>query len=486
MNRILNLAYRREFQVFLIKVFALLEERQTPLQLSWYIRAICHALTDALERDGARWVITVPPRHLKSIAAAVAFPAFVLGRDPTRKIMVATYSQELARLHATQSRAIMHTPWYRELFPGTRISEDGDRMLEILTTAGGGRKAVSVNGTVTGFGADFFIIDDCLKADDARKEAVREETRAWVDGTLLTRANQLGGGAVISISQRLHEADVAAHLLEKGYRELCLPAIAEKDERIPIGGEVVHHRKVGDLLGRPGHDRAKLEAERVNLGAQVFSAQFQQNPVAPEGNLIRMEWFETYDEPLPREQYHKVVQSWDTAVSDGPNSDYSVCTTWGFRDGKWSLLDVLRQRLAYPDLKAAVLRLHQQWKADKVIIELAGSGHSLWHEFRAERRFKPIMMKVTEDKETRVNGVTGQLSAGRVLLPVSAPWLEAFRTELRSFPYGKHDDQVDSMTQFLEFDIAKRAWVDMDYDEDGRPMRIRRREVNRRPMVRQI
>jgi len=293
-DRVLLAGMRQSFPLFLMRVFGDLHSGAPPLKLAWYLKAICHGLVDAASRSGARLVITVPPRHLKSVAASVALPAYLLGRDPSLRIMVATYSQELARLHATQCRSIMQSVWYRRLFPSVEIAEDGNRMLEIVTSVRGGRKAVSVGGTVTGFGADIIIVDDCLKAEDARSEAKREEAKAWFDGTLATRLNAAGGGAILSISQRLHEDDLPAHLLAKGYEHLSLPAIAERDERIAIGGGAVHHRRVGDLLDRPGQTREKLEAERRSLGPQVFSAQFQQNPVAPEGNLIRMEWFGCY------------------------------------------------------------------------------------------------------------------------------------------------------------------------------------------------
>lgn len=312
MNTLLAAACRTSFPIFLVKVFGFLEPNEPPLQLAWYLKAICHVLMEAYNKSGSRWVINVPPRHLKSIAASVAFPAFILGLDPTRKIMVATYSLELARLHAGHCRSVMKSAWYRALFPNTIISDEGDRMYEIVTTAGGGRKAVSVGGTVTGFGAHIIIIDDCLKAEDARSDVKQAEAKAWLDGTLFTRVNQIGGGTFIAISQRLHENDPPAHLLDKGYDHLCLPAIAEKVERIPIGPGQFHYRAVGGLLGRPGHDRARLEAERTNLGSQNFSAQYQQNPVAPEGNLIRLEWFGTYHEMLPRSEYRKVLQSWDS------------------------------------------------------------------------------------------------------------------------------------------------------------------------------
>lgn len=483
MNPVLAAAYRSSLPIFLMKVFSSLEPNEEPLKLAWYLKAICHVLMSGYETSGARWVISVPPRHLKSITASVAFPAFILGLDPTRKIMVATYSMDLARLHASQCRMIMKSAWYRAVFPNTVISDEGDRMYEIVTTAGGGRKAVSVGGTVTGFGAHIIIVDDCLKPEDARSEVKRAEAKAWYDGTLSTRINQIGGGSVYSISQRLHEDDLAAHLLDKDYSHLCLPAIAEKVERIQIGAGQFHRRSVGSLLDRHGHVRALLDAERIKIGSQNFAAQYQQNPVAPEGNLIRLDWFGTYEEVLPRDQYQKVLQSWDTALTDNPSSDYSVCLTVGFRDDHWHVLHVLRKRLTYPDLKRAVLSQRRLWRADKVLIERAGSGISLAQEFRAEGQFRPVSWPVNEHKDVRLIGVSGQLEAGRVLLPADAPWLEALQAELRAFPFGRNDDQVDALTQFLAFDLQRRRWVESEYGADGRLLRVNRREQPRRVEV---
>jgi predicted phage terminase large subunit-like protein len=470
---------RHYFAVFLTLVFNELHQGDAPLEIAWYLKAICHALIDACSRPGARLVIAVPPRHLKSIAASVALPAFLLGLDPTRRIMVATYSQELARLHAVHTRRIMQSVWYRLLFPGTRLAGDGTRIFELKTTAGGGRKAVSVGGTVTGFGADVIIVDDCLKAEDARSQAMRDEVKNWFDGTLQTRQNQAGRGVIIAIAQRLHEDDLPAHLIDKHYDLLCLPAIAEKEERIAIGKNVWHDRRVGDVLDRPGQTRELLDALRRDLGPQVFSAQYQQTPVAPEGNLIRLEWFGTYDGVPERENFYRIAQSWDTGMTDSPTSDFSVCTTWGWRDHHWWLVDVLRERLAFPDLKRAVERLRRQWKADAVVIEQAGTGHALFQEFRADRVWRPVMWSVDGGKEERLIGVSGQLESGLCLLPADAPWLDAFRSELRAFPHGRHDDQVDSLSQFVEYHLLRGKSLLAERDEFGRRLYIDRPSLAR-------
>lgn len=471
-TRTLSALRRRHFKFTLIKVFETLHPGAPALQCGWYIEAMCHALTEAARGNSPRLVITVPPRHLKSITAAVALVAWLLGHDPTLKIMVASYSHGLARLHAQHTRRVLESDWYKRDFPGTRISANGNSLLELVTTAGGGRKAVSVGGSTTGFGADIIIVDDCMKADEARSPTVREQTREWFDGTLVSRLNNKATGIVISIQQRLHEDDLPAHLLEKGYRHLNLPAVAEKDEIIPIGTGRVHHRKVGDLLNPARENQATLDQLRWELGPMVFSAQYQQDPVAPGGNLIQMEWFGTYEGTPERHRFLRVVQSWDTGMTADPSSDFSVCTTWGFEReaNKWYLLDVYRQRLNYPDLKRAVNRLWDQWQADWVVIEHAGSGISLGQDFWSERGRRPVMMPATTAKEDRFIGCLAEVEAGNLLLPCEAPWLAAFRSELKVFPNGRNDDQVDSFSQFVNFQRANRFAITREYTADGRPV----------------
>lgn len=475
-NRILSALRRSDFSAFVMKVFETLHPGAPPLNRAWYLHAMCHALEEASSGEQRRLVITVPPRHLKSITASVALVAWLLGHDPTRKIMVATYSQDLARDHSNLTRTIMESDWYKSDFPGTRISDRGNRALELQTTAGGVRKAVSVGGSITGFGADIIIIDDCMKSDEARSPQVREELRNWFDNTLSTRLNDITTGVIISIQQRLHEADLPAYLLDKGYNHLNLPAIAEKEELVAIAPGRHHHRLVGDLLNPLRQSRAELEQLRRDHGPAVFAAQFQQDPVAPEGNMVQMAHFGTYDELPERHEFLKVIQSWDTGISADPNSDYSVCLTAGFErhSMKWHVIDILRERLDFPDLKRAVTRLQRIWSADKVLIEDAGSGKSLWQELRASATFLPVMMRPATSKEERLIGCLAEIEAGQFLLPVDAAWLDEFRKELKAFPSGKHDDQVDSLSQLIGYQLRNWRWVMTERGLDGRALRINR------------
>lgn len=468
---------RTHFPFFLMRVFETLHPGEEELHMSWYLMAMCNKLATTIETPRGRAVISVPPRHLKSITTAVAFVAWCLGRNPGLKIMVATYSQDLAREHADACRQIMESSWYKALFPGTRIDPKKNRQFDFGTTAGGRRRSVSVTGSTTGFGADFIILDDCMKADDIGSEAKKDAVKIWYNNTMVPRLNNKKKGIIISIQQRLGEDDLTATLLDYGFDHLCLPAIGERDELFDIGFGRTHLRRAGDLLDPEREDKAALDMLRRELGPAVFAAQYQQNPIAPEGNLIRVDKFARYDGPIEREEFQKVVQSWDTGMSSLPTSDWSVCTTWGYLDRCWYLLDVLRAQLDYPDLRDSVIRMHRRWKADRVVIEDAGSGKSLWQElFRFKGALRPVMWPCTTSKEERLIGQLGQIEDGVVLLPNDAPWLDKFLHELRAFPLGRHDDQVDSMTQFLEFAMSRHAWANTEFcPKTGRQLYINRR-----------
>jgi predicted phage terminase large subunit-like protein len=435
--------------------FATLHPGQPPLRRAWYLKAICWWLEKIARGELLRSMIWLQPRALKSITVSVVFPCWLLGRDPTLEIMVATYGEALSREHAEKRRQILESDWYKRCFPGARLSLTGSTLLRMKTTAGGGCRAVSVGGPVTGRGADLIILDDCMKSDDASSEAARLEVKNWFSAALHSRLNDKGRGAIISIQQRIHEDDLPAHLLEKGYACLNLPAIADKDQEIEIGEGLVHRWKRGELLDPVRFPQEVLYNERLNMGPQDYSAQYLQNPVSPEGNLLKMEQFRRFEVPIERHKFDRVIQSWDPAASDLPTSDWSVCTTWGWFAGRVFLLDIFRQRVDFPKLKRAVIAQRRAWTADHVIIERSSNGLPLVQQLRAEGPFTPLAWPPNGirqmDKAVRLLAQTSQIEEGRVWLPAHLEGLDCLLSELRAFPNGRYDDQVDSLTQMLEF-----------------------------------
>ena len=418
---------------------------------NWHIRAIAWHL-ELIERGEInRLIITLPPRHLKSISASVAFPAWLLGRDPTRHIVCVSYSQSLAGKHAADMRRVMYSDWYRDIFPQTRFDPRQSPLIDLTTTKGGYRMSTSVGGSLTGRGGDILIIDDPHKADEVGSDVTRVAVIDWYRNTLLSRLNH-PDDPIIVIQQRLHEDDLAGHLLETGdWVHLNLPAIAIEDEWIELGEDEDdwHYRHEGDLLHPERVSAAALEELKAQLGPYPFDAQYQQSPAPFGGGLINWEWFQFYDRIPRRYADDLIVQSWDPAQSVTEHADYSVCTTWLVQKDRFYLLDMIRFRAEYPELLQRVLVEAERWRPNEIIIEAVAHGKALVDDVRKKTRFWIRASIPRTDKVSRMVGESAALAGKYVYLPKDAPWLNDFRREMVAFPMGKHDDVVDSLSQFL-------------------------------------
>jgi len=452
---LLQHAFTRDFVTFVHRTVQTVAAGK-PYLHNWHIDAMGWQLT-RVERGLTRnLLITLPPRHLKSICASVAFPAWVLARDPTRRIVCVSYADDLASKLAQDCRAVMQSKWYMESFPGTRISREKNREHDFVTTARGGRYTTTVNGSLTGRGGDIIIVDDSLKPQDALSKPLRRSVNEWFDRTLYSRLDDKRSGAIIVVGQRLHIEDLAGHLLGKAepWEHLCLPAIAELDQEIEIGPGQFYRRKRGEAL-HPDHESVEiLERARASLGSYNFSAQYQQCPIPVEGEILKLKWFRRYEGELGREADDCIVQSWDTACKATELSDYSVCTTWLVRGDLRYLIDVVRERLLYPDLKRRIIEHARSFAAEAVLVEDKGSGTSLIQELWGSDEMSGIDVigiTPTEDKITRMVAQSTAIEGGRVLLPERSEWLEVFQNEVLQFPNANHDDQIDSMSQALSW-----------------------------------
>ncbi|WP_242915526.1 phage terminase large subunit [Brevundimonas pishanensis] len=472
---------RHEFEVFLELVFRHLNP-DTTLSRGWYLSAMCQALAEVAQGRERRLQITVPPRHLKSIMTTVAFPAWLLGQRPETRIICASYGQELSAALSRSFRKVIQSRWYSEVFPQTAASIIRDTEADLGTRQGGYRFATAVGGTVTGIGADLIIIDDLMKAQDASYPEARAKAQRFVDETLLSRLDNKQTGAVIAIQQRLHEDDVSAHLSSKGgYRHLDLPAIAMRDEIIPLSHGRTHIRRIGDVLNPQREPREVLDQLKAEMGPRAFEAQYQQNPTPLEGDYLQWDKVQFYDEAPPRNRLNKVVHSWDVASSSDPKADYSVGTIWGHDGTSWLLLDVIRQRLLYPDLLARLRLERKLWKADAILVEKSSVGPALLEDLARDMRgisdpqFHAracirLGINATLPKAERYFASVERLYSGFAKLPRSATWLDDLHREMQTFPAARYDDQVDSLSQFLNWAPSRQGrniLKDSDTRRDG-------------------
>ena len=455
--------------------------------MNWLFYHLCYKLEEFAAGRITRLIINVQPRSLKSYLASVALPAWILGRDPSTRFICVSHSEPLARHFGMQTRAILQTEWYRRIFPDTRLTSARPRGTDLLTTRHGSRLAVGIGGAITGRGADFIIVDDPIKAQDALSIAELQRVIDFADAALWSRLNDRLRGGIIVVMQRFHEDDLTGHLIRRGgWEVVSIPAIAIEAAEIQLSRDHSHRhlRRVGELLQPEREGHAQLEEQRRALGMYNFSAQYQQQPIPVIGNVVRREWLSYYDhEP---DSFDRIVISWDTASSLDERSDYSVGTVWGRLGDNFYLLEVIRRRLEVPELQRLMVDVSRNFEADVFIVEDDGIGRGIVQNLRDQRLTdpRPMLNSPNTDKLARLLRHLPMIEAGRLKLPRTAPWLADYEAELLNFPVGRYDDQVDATTQALTYLARDAVRSRPTVRRDPTPTEPIRRDPGRREPLR--
>lgn len=450
-------------KAFFIKVFNTLHPTKK-YQDNWHIDLMLEYLKTIEEGKIKRLIINIPPRTLKSVCINVFWPTWLLAKNPAMKIITVSYSQELSNKHSQDCRFVMQQDWFKRYFPESLIIKGRNTKSKFMTAQHGFRFATSVGGTLTGEGADIIIVDDPQTPLQALSKKERAKTITWFEQTLMSRLNNKQNGIVVLIMQRLHVDDLAGYLLKKrGWKLLKIPIIAEKDEEIKFKS-FKYDRKYGEVLNVKYDNKKIINKLKDELGNYAFNAQYQQNPQSIESEIIKSSWIQYYKEGdidhinTNTENDMLIYQSWDCAIKDKNNNDYTVCITLGVHNNKYYLLDVFREKLAYPYLKEKIISLYNQFKPVTILIEDKASGQQLIQELE----HLPIIGILPKyNKLTRLILVTPLLESKSFYIPHTssyascASWVKDFYDELITFPYVNHDDQVDALTQVLYWLIAK-------------------------------
>jgi predicted phage terminase large subunit-like protein len=411
-----------------------------------HLRMLVHEL-EALERgDHDRLIVTMPPRHGKSLLTSAIFPSWFIGRHPESSIIAASYGQELASDFGRRVKAIVTDLAFRSIFPNVRLLEDSQATHRLGTIQGGLYFAVGAGGALTGRGGDLIVLDDPIKnREEAESDTARRSLQGWFESVLYPRLEP--GGRIALIQTRWHEADLCGWLLSEhkseNWRVVNLPALAETDD--PLG------RAEGEALWPARYPLETLERIREAIGSAAWLSLYQQRPQAAEGGIFKRDWWRSFD-PDDQQEPLRITLSLDTAFSAKQSADYSVCETFAECADGYYLLHVWRGRVEFPRLIAIVNELADQWNPHALLIEDAASGQSLIQALRASTILPVIPVKhQSRSKEARAAAASPMVEAGRVFLPREAPWLPAFLDELSSFPNGAHDDQVDALSGFLNW-----------------------------------
>jgi len=426
-----------------------------------FIRYVKHMWTDFIEGEHhkifaqkledvangkiKRLIVNMPPRHTKSEFASTFFPSWLLGRNPKLKLMQITHTAELAFRFGRKVRDIIDSEEYKQVFPDVSLKQDSKSAGRWETNKGGEAFYSGIGGAVTGRGADLLVLDDIHSEQDALSPKALDN--AWDYYSSGPRQRLQPGGAIVIVMTRWSTKDLTGRLLA-----------AQTDPKADKW-EVVEFPAIfpetGNPLWKEFWSIEELESIKASLPVSKWSAQWLQNPTSEEGAILKREWWQKWDkDQIPNMQY--VIQSYDTAFSKNETADYSAITTWcvfypeeALSAPAILLLDVKKGRWDFPELKEEALKQYKYWEPDTVIIEAKASGMPLTHELR--QMGIPVVNYTPsrgQDKVARVNAVSPILESGMVYAPEER-WAEELIEECAAFPFGDHDDLVDSTTQAL-------------------------------------
>ena len=413
-----------------------------------------------------RLIVNMPPRHTKSEFASTLLPAWMIGNTPKLKIIQTTHTGELAVRFGRKAKTLIDSPEYQDIFK-TRLREDSQAAGRWETAQCGEYFAAGVGGAITGRGADLLIIDDPHSEQDAMNMSALERAYEWY--TSGPRQRLQPGGKIVCVMTRWNTKDLTGVLLKNQSEPKSdqwdlveFPAI------MPSGDPVW-----------PGYWKLdELESVKASLSVGKWNAQWMQNPTSEEGAIIKREWWQHWDkDELPALDH--VIQSYDTAFMKKETADYSAITTWGiFRENEDSapqmiLLDAMKERLEFPELRRVAKEQYDYWQPETVLVEAKASGLPLTYELR--NMGIPVVNYTPSrgnDKHTRVNSVAPLFESGKIWAPTDKQFAQEVMEECAAFPYGDHDDLVDSMTQaVMRFRQGGLIGHPEDYKDEPTPNR---------------
>jgi predicted phage terminase large subunit-like protein len=390
-----------------------------------------------------RLIVNMPPRHTKSEFASHLFPAFFMGRHPKAKLIQTTHTGELAIRFGRKAKNMIESTEYERVFPEVTLAADSKAAGRWESNHGGEYFAAGVGGAITGRGADLLIIDDPHSEQDALSPAVLESHYEWY--TSGPRQRLQPGGAIVLVMTRWSVKDLTGKLLEAQAKD------DETDQWEVVEFPAIINEKPmwGNFWSMQG-----LMGVKASIPLTKWQAQWMQQPTSEEGAIIKREWWKKWEkEDIPKLQY--IIQSYDTAFSSKETADYSAITTWGvFEPSEGEkpnliLLDAKKGRWNFPELKSIAQEEYKYWEPEAVLIEAKASGLPLTHEL--QKAGIPVINYTPSrgnDKHSRVNSVAPLFESGAIWAPTKK-FAEEVIEECAAFPFGDHDDYVDSTTQAL-------------------------------------
>jgi predicted phage terminase large subunit-like protein len=436
---------RSGFGAFVRHAFRMAHEEKLGNQP--YVDHLCYVISRLIDGEINRLLVNLPPQHLKSFVGTICLAAYLLGKNPRLRIILTAYNDTFAEALCGKIRGIIQSPWYQQAF-ATRIKEGHSRANDFETREGGGVFAAAATGAITGRPADFIIYDDPHEIGDWNND--RKLDLVWASfNTVLSRLNNKVGGRMLVIAHRVSEKDLSSYLLrEKGWKYLCLPLIAVKTRSYELGHEEWTREK-GNVLRSEAYPVAELDRLRRTQVAPPFELFYQQGLGSQAALKARPEHFQSFAPfQLP---IGPVVLSVDPGYGGGPNASRSVIQAWKRQGKQHYLIDQFIEQCDAEELRRAFWSFVRKYNLSVALIENTANGPALYAAVRRKANFDVKVITPRRDsKAVRFNDHLPKIRNKKIHLPEFAIWRDAFIAEVVAFP-GEFDDQIDAMTQYLDF-----------------------------------
>lgn len=434
-------------------------EPATAFVPNWHIDAIADHLEAVSRGEIKRLLITIPPRHMKSLSTSVFWPAWEWTFAPSIRWLFSSYAESLAIRDALKTRRLITSDWYRarwgHLF---ELTSDQNVKGRYDNNHTGYRISMGLSGAITGEGGDRIAVDDAHNIKEADSDQVRKSVLTWWDEVMSTRFTDPATTARVITMQRVHEKDLAGHVLESGkWEHLRIPAELDSQRTTTVIGWEDPRKEEGELLWPKRFTQEVLDDLKEDLGSFAYAGQFQQTPMPRVGADFKSEWFRYYTgwpekivtsdgRVMPLESLRRFA-TMDLAVSKRHTADYTVIASWGvFPTKKWEifLLGLFRKRIGGHQYAKEMEKAIDEYNLMYVVIEDAGMQLAIIEQ-AVEDGLRVKGIEADQDKRARALAATPVFEAGRVHFPRGAPFMPVLENELLQFPKGDHDDQVDAV-----------------------------------------
>lgn len=514
---------RRELHRFFVDAWHIMDP--APFESTWHLEALCEFLQYVSSGDITRLIVSMPPRMTKSLSCSVAWPVWEWIDHPETQWLTSSYDLNLSTRDALKSRRLIESPWFQDRWGKSfSIRSDENQKSRYSNTTGGHRIAITSAGRTTGEGGDIILLDDSHNAREAYSDVKRESIIEWYDNAMRSRLNNQNTGRIVHVGQRVHDMDVIGHVIAKEGRctvedkgkwvhlvmpnefrkstrcMISLPSEVRKaandDEYIPEIEFEDPRKEEGELLcpGRLGVEATIALKPPVGMSLRDYNSQYQQDPAADDGLILKRSWWQPWQYPEWHEESHRrrpmpnceaIVQIYDTAFEEKEENDFSARTTWGVFQYQSErlhpqtktiitselrrcviLLEAWRDKIPFPDLRRAAQKSYDDWNPDWVLIEKKASGHSLIQELRRSGvRVKAVDPK-GKDKTMRAHLSAGPLEQGCVFYVPGHLEGEDVIEECAKFPIAQYDDYVDTVVMALAF-LRRMGSIEYFDEEDG-------------------